>query len=60
MNIHYSIQGLRNGEWVTLFAPIATSHAAQLRLRELAKTNPACRYRIRWFATGEPIIEQRS
>ena len=60
MNIHYSIQGLRNGEWITLFSPFATSRDAQLRLRELTKTNPACRYRLRWHGDGEPIVEQWS
>ena len=53
----YAIQGLRNGKWVTLFAPIATSNEAVLRVRELAKANPACRYRVRWFVAGEPIVE---
>lgn len=51
-NITYSIQGLRNGEWITLFSPIATRADAQLRLRELMKTNPACRYRLRWISRG--------
>ena len=60
MNIHYSIQGLRNGEWITLFSPFATSRARQLRLLELAKANPACRYRLRWHGEGEPIVEQWS
>lgn len=57
--ITYSIQGLRNGEWTTLFSPFTTSREAQTRLRALAKANPACRYRLRWHGQGEPITEQR-
>jgi hypothetical protein len=59
-NICYAIQGMRNNEWITLFSPIASSAAAKARLRELMQANPACRYRLRWFAASEPIIEQRS
>lgn len=59
MNVRYSIQGLRNGEWTTLFT-YAASREAQLRLRSLVKSNPACRYRLRWHGEGEPIVEQFS
>jgi hypothetical protein len=59
-NIRYAIQGLRNGEWTTLFSPLPDSASARTMLAKLSKDNPACRYRLRWFALGEPIIEQRS
>lgn len=59
-NIHYAIQGLRNGEWTTLFSPFLSAADARMRMVALAKDNPACRYRLRWFALGEPIIEQWS
>jgi SPX domain protein involved in polyphosphate accumulation len=60
MSIHYEIQGFRNGKWVTLFGPWVTlfgPYKADLyaaKLRDLRKTNPACKYRVRWVNDVTP------
>jgi hypothetical protein len=56
--IKFRIEGMRNGEWTTLFSPLTRNEARQ-RYAELCKANPACRYRIHWFGVGEPVIEAR-
>ena len=37
MNIRYAIQGLRNGEWTTLFSPFPIAPSARTMLAKLAK-----------------------
>jgi len=41
----FKIEGLRNGEWITLFAPLTRDEALK-RYTELCQANPAWHYRI--------------
>ena len=59
-NIRYAIQGLRNGEWITYNTNIKTAAEARTMIANVSRLNPTRRYRLRWFALGEPIIAQWS
>jgi hypothetical protein len=63
MSIYYAVQGLRNGQWTTLFAPFHTSNDAMAMLANLKVSNPACKYRVRWFnkinPDNSPVVEVR-
>jgi hypothetical protein len=55
--IYYAVQGLRRGQWETLFAPFPKAADALAKRAELKERNPACKYRVRFFGAGEPVVE---
>lgn len=43
---YFAVQGLRNGAFVTLFAPFLTEADANKMADSLRDRNPACTYRV--------------